>query len=495
MAEITPITLPKWGLEMSEGTVTAWHLEEGGSADKGTELVDIETDKIVNSLELDKPGTLRRIVVPAGETVAVGTLIAVMAAPDLADDEIDRFIAGYQPIDASFEPKDKAAPATPQPEPEPAAPDTAATTDTPSNANGPTARATPLARRLATETGIDLTTIQGTGRKGRITREDVEKRVAGSPTAPAPDPEAVRAANAAVHASPIARRFADEIGLEISGIAGTGRKGRVSLADAQSAATAAGLWLAPVAEPRRSAPPVAAEAPRAPAEPGMVQPFTGMRKSIAKALVHSKQTVPHFYTTIDVDLDAALALRAEMNAAADEGAAKISVNDVLLRASAVALTKHPAVNVHVSDDGITAFPQVDIAMAVAIEGGLLTPVLRDVAQLGLRAIARASADLAARGRARSLEADDVAGGTFTLSNLGMYGVKAFDAIINPPQAAILAVGGSRREAREGGDGGLRFATVVSLTLSADHRAIDGALAASFLATMRSLIERPSSLLI
>ncbi len=185
-------------------------------------------------------------------------------------------------------------------------------------------------------------------------------------------------------------------------------------------------------------------------------------------------------------------LRKGMNASGE--GAKISVNDVLIRACGVALGQHPGVNVHVSDSGVTLFENADVAVAVAIDGGLITPVLRNVGGRGLRDIAAGAADLAARARSRELTAEELKGGTFTLSNLGMFGVREFDAIINPPQGAILAVGGPRREAVERPDGGVGFATMISAALSADHRAIDGALAAQFLATLKGLVEDPMRLL-
>jgi len=458
MTRITAITLPKWGLEMSEGTVTAWHLAEGDTIEKGAELVDVETDKIVNSMEVEAPGTLRRIVVPAGDVAPVGALIAVMADPSVGDAEIDGFIAGFKPVDAGFEPSDDAS----QDAAAPVAPDV---------------KASPLARRVAEQAGVDVAAVKGTGHKGKVVHDDIA-RVAGPSTSAAD----VRAENETVNASPNAKKFANEVGLSLTGLSGSGRRGRVSLDDAETAAIAAGLWSRPAKPergPRRDAPKRQA---------AVEQPFTGLRKSIATALVAAKQAVPHFYTTVDIRIDALDALRREMNAAGE--GPKISVNDMLIRATALALKAHPGVNVHVSETGVTVFDTADISVAVAIDGGLITPVLRDAGGKKLREIAVASADLAARARSRQLEAPELKGGTFTVSNLGMYGVRVFDAIINAPQGAILAVGGPRREAVENPDGGISFATVISVTLSADHRAIDGALAAQFLATLRGLVEDP-----
>ncbi|MAM61324.1 dihydrolipoamide acetyltransferase family protein [Maritimibacter sp. UBA3975] len=471
MTEITPITLPKWGLEMSEGTVTGWHLAEGDAAEKGAELVDVETDKIVNVVELDQGGTLRRILVAEGDTVPVGTLIAVMADASVDDAAIDAFIADFKPVDASFDPSEEGGEEAPKP--------------APAAESAKDVKATPLAKRAAQSGGVDLGSVEGTGRGGKVTKDDVARASGGAPKRSA---EEIRAENAGVLASPVARKFANEVGIALKGLTGTGRKGRVSLEDAQEAALAAGLWTRPAPVARGGA--VAAAS--GPANAGAEQPFTGMRKSIVKALTTSKQTVPHFYTTVDIEIDALMDLRRGMNGSADEGDPKVSVNDLLIKACGLALAKHPDVNVHVTETGITPYDQADIAMAVAIDAGLITPVVRNVAGRGLRDIAADAKDLATRARDRSLTAEDLSGGTFTLSNLGMFGVRNFDAIINPPQAAILAVGGPRREAREI-DGGVGFVTVMSATLSSDHRAVDGALSARFLSTLKGLVEAPLKL--
>lgn len=470
MARIHPVTLPKWGLEMSEGQISRWIAAEGDSIEPGTELVDIETDKIVNTLDTDRGGILRRILVPEGETAPVGALIAVLAEAEASEAELAEFIASYVPVDASFEPKDEAKSASPEPFPAAEAPADAGA--------GP--KASPLARRIAEQDGIDLARVQGSGQGGKIKKADLPSR----PATLSPDEAAKR--NAGAHASPVAVNFANALGFDLTGLKPSGYRGRISLADVQAAVRAAGLWSPPAA----AIPAAPAVAPAAAAQ-GVEQPFTGMRKSIANALRHSKQTVPHFYTAMDVEMDALMALRSQFNSGRE--AAKISVNDFLLRAAALALAAHPEVNIHVSDNGITRFDQVDLCVAVAIDAGLVTPVIRNAAQRSLTEIAAEAGRLIAAARDRSLTAEDLRGGTFTLSNLGMYGVRNFDAIINPPQGAILAVGGPRREARETADGGLRFASVATLTLSADHRGIDGAVAAQFLSTLKARIESPMSL--
>lgn len=474
MADIHPVTLPKWGLEMSEGLVSKWLVAEGADIEPGAELVDIETDKIVNTLDIDKGGVLRRILVPEGETVSVGTLIAVLAPADVPDADVAAFVDSYVPIDASFEPKDDTDPAQSQ---APAVPETEAKS----------VKATPLARRAAEQQGLDLSEIQGSGGRGKIRKADLP------PANLSLSNEEIKAQNAEVYASPIAVNFANEIGLDLTDVAPSGYKGRVSLTDAQAAAEAAGLWQEPYPSAAEIASVARTAERRSVAGAVTETPFTGMRKSIARALTQSKQTIPHFYTAMDVQMDALMALRARFNA--DRGdAPRISVNDLLLRASALALRDSPDVNIHVSETGVTQFDQVDLCVAVAIDGGLITPVIRDAAALSLTEITSEAARLIAAARDRSLSADDLRGGTFTLSNLGMYGVRSFDAIINPPQGAILSVGGPRREARECPEKGVRFASVVTVTLSADHRGIDGAVAAQFLSHLKGRLEAPMSLL-
>lgn len=462
MAVILPVTLPKWGLEMSEGLISNWLVAEGAIIEPGTEIVDIETDKIVNALDADKAGVLRRIVIPAGETVPVGGLIAVLSAEGVPEADIDAFIAGYVAVDASFEPKSD------EPAPIVAA--------VPAEA----VKATPLARRIAGQAGIDLAGVSGSGVNGKVKKVDLV-----APVAPGLDPEELRRRNGAAKASPIAVNFANDIGQDLSSLAPSGYKGRISLEDARKAAIAAGLWPPPLKV-------VAAPAAETVPAEGHVVPFTGMRKAIARALTHSKQAVPHFYTSMDVEVDALLALRTQMNAGLDDK--NLSVNDFLLRAVALALKEHPEVNIHVSDQGITHFTQVDLSLAVAIDAGLVTPVIRNAAALPITSLSAEADRLIASARDRSLKADELKGGTFTLSNLGMYGVRAFDAIINPPQGAILAVGGPRREARECTETGVRFVSVLTMTLSADHRGIDGTVSAQFLSTLRKRIETPVSLL-
>lgn len=392
--KIFPITMPKWGIEMQQGTITEWHAAPGGVLAKGAPLLDVETEKIVNSVEAPVAGTLRRIVAETGSTEAVGALIAVFADAAVPDAEIDAFIAGFKPADASFDHAD--APAAP------AAP--AETASAVYAAADGEARISPIARRLAERLGVDITQVKGTGRNGRVSKEDVEAYAAS-------------------------------------------------------------------------------------AGDGVVrEKMTSMRATIARRLLESKQGIPHYRLAADVDLTALLARRAALRAAGTE----VSVNDLLVRACALTLVKHPAVNAQLQGDEVHKFPHADIAVAVATDGGLVTPIVRSAETKSAAQIGTETGDLAARARSGKLSREEITGGTFTLSNLGMFGIDRFDAIINPPQVAILAVGaGADRVIARGGS--VVVAKVATLTLSCDHRVVDGAIGAQFLQALRQTIESADAL--
>ncbi|MDH5175922.1 MAG: 2-oxo acid dehydrogenase subunit E2 [Gammaproteobacteria bacterium] len=412
---IYPVTMPKWGIEMTEGTITEWHVSPGQSVTKGDHLLDVETEKIVNSVEAPASGTVRRLLADVGGTEKVGALIAVFADADVPDAEVDAFIAAFKPADTSFEPDSGNAPA-PSPAPA-AAPVPAASVD--ASADGGS-KVSPIARRLAEKLGIDVSLIKGTGTHGRVSKEDVE------------------AFAAAMQA---------------------GQTG--AAAPAASAGTAA-----PVRER-----------------------MTSMRATIARRLLESKQTIPHYRLAVDVELTALLAHRAALNAG---GSVKVSINDLLVRAVALALVRHPEVNAQLQGDEIVRFVQADVCVAVASDSGLITPVVRNADAKTAAQISTEVADLAGRARSNRLTREEITGGTFTVSNLGMFGVDRFDAIINPPQVAILAVGaGQDRVVARDGQPVVR--RMVTLTLSCDHRVVDGAMGAKFLATLRELVETAKSL--
>ena len=441
-------TMPKWGIEMSEGMIGEWMVAEGQDFGRGDVLTLIETDKITNEVEAEADGRFVRIVAQAGETLPVGALLAVFGDASDRPAAIDAFIDGFRPADARMA-ADADEPPTPAiAQPAPAAvivPDTVAIS--------------PAARARAESEGLDVSAINGTGRGGRIMLHDIDQAVRPAPVLTLVGSYPATAPGTAF-ASPMARRLAARHGVDLAGLTGTGPRGRICKDDVLAKAK-----------------PVAGAVE--------VTTMTPMRKAIARRLTEAKQQIPHFYVRRRVRADRLLKVRSE-------SPVRASVNDYLVRAVALALAEVPAINIQVHGTEVHRFTSADIAIAVATENGLLTPVLRRTEQMSLAEIGKAVADLAARARSGKLKQDEIEGGSFSLSNLGPHGVEQFDAIINPPQGAILAVGAARPEPIDDA-GAIRIVPVLHLSLSCDHRAIDGADGAKFLAALANLIEYPELL--
>lgn len=483
MSTLHALTVPKWGMSMEEGEVTEWRVSVGDKIVVGDELVDIETSKIVNAVESTVAGTLVRIVGEAGLTLKVGSLLGVVASGAASKKDIDAFIAGFIPDAAGAaraQASDSSAPAAaPAPVVQEVAV-TAAPAATGALSQGPddsTVNASPVARRIAKAHSINLHNVTATGRNGRVSKHDVEqaggirimaKAPAGGAASVSREPQRSTADDSHIPSTPVARRMARTLNINLNDVTATGKRGRVSKEDVERAAvTSTG-----VAFYRE-------------------QKLSGMRKTIAARLTESKQTIPHYRVSVDIEIDSLLQQRAYMNGKLGH---KISVNDFVIKACASALGHVPEVNVQYTGDCIRQFDQVDISIAVAVKGGLITPVVRNVGAKGLPQIAAESSDLARRAQAGSLSVDEFQGGTFSISNLGMFGVDQFDAIINLPQAAILAVAAGVKKPVVRGES-IVAATVMRVSLSADHRAIDGAVAAQFLQSLKGFLENPASMLL
>ncbi|MFN2328370.1 MAG: 2-oxo acid dehydrogenase subunit E2 [Chromatocurvus sp.] len=507
MTSISSVSMPKWGMEMTEGMIGDWHVAVGDSIAKGDDLVDVETSKIVNCVSAHTAGTLRRILAEPGELLPVGAPLAVIADAAASDDDIEAYIAGLAtPGDADSD--DSAARTSPQAGAPAPAPQQATTAEqgTPAVAAGTSdggetslpdslqsdaddtgVAATPVARRIAAQSGVNLTRVEGTGRHNRVTLKDLEAAALAAGTRlTLPERSEVQITavdDSDLPATPVARRLAKSLGVQLRDCKRTGSHGRVSKADVEARAAKLG---------RASGQPSAADTTEE-SLPFEEQALGGMRNTIARRLQASKQTAPHFRVKISASVDAAMELRQTINSQRSD--LKVSLNDILIKASASALLAVPEVNIQFDGETVRRYRDADIAVAVALDDGLITPIIREANRKGLAAISSEMRDMATRARIGRLKAEEFEGGTFSVSNLGMFGVDEFDAIINPPQAAILAVGATERRPIERADGSWGGYTALTLTLSSDHRIIDGAVAARFLAALKGFIETPSTMLV
>jgi pyruvate dehydrogenase E2 component (dihydrolipoamide acetyltransferase) len=435
------VVMPQMGYDMDAGTLLRWLKQEGETIDRGEPIAEIETDKVNLEIEAFDGGVVHKHLVTEGETVPVGEPIAIIGEPGEVIDEPS--------IPAAAE----AAASQPSQPATPAATNGAGTTTLDGTADqvferapGERVRASPLVKRLAAEHGIDLHAIRGTGPGGRIVKADILPHVGRPATTPVPSAPAPSA---------------PEVG---------------RVAPVTQVAPAPAPIVAPVASPTSE-----------------TRDLTRIRKTIARRMSESFQQAPHFYITMPVDMGKALRLRQEINEQV-EAAQKVSINDLVVKATALALRKFPVLNASFAGESIQIHQRIDISIAVAIEEGLISPFIPDTDHKPLGAIAAASKDLIERARHGGLKPEEYQGGTFTISNLGMYGIESFSAIINPPQVAILAVGSVTKEPIYQ-DGQFVPADIMRVTISADHRVTDGAEAARFLAELKHLLEQPMLLVV
>ena len=443
------ILMPALSPTMTEGNLAKWLKKEGDEVHSGDVLAEIETDKATMEVEAVDEGTIGKILVPEGaQGIKVNAPIALLLGEgEEASALANLTLAAPERPRAAPPRQEQVRQETESPPPdvtsEPAPPPASAPSRQRDNGR---IFASPLARRMAQHAGLDLAAIRGSGPQGRIVKADIDAALSAARGAPAPPTTA--------------RPVAAPPGLPAPTVAPALSKERVAALAGNS--------------------------------PYTERPLNAMRRVIARRLTESKQTVPHFYLTIDSEIDALLKIRAELNAKSE--AYRISVNDFVIRAAALALRQVPAANASWSDEAILLWDSVDIAVAVALDDGLITPIVKAADRKGLAAIANETKDLVERARAGKLKLEEFQGGTFSISNLGMYGVREFAAVINPPHGGILAVGaGEHRPVVK--NGALAVATVMSCTLSCDHRAVDGAVGAQFLAAFRKLVEDPLTMLL
>ncbi len=449
MAEL--VIMPKLGFNMEVGTLVKWHKQEGQMVKKGETLFEITTDKASIEIEATVEGIVRKLLVREGETVPVTTAIAIIG---LADEDISRLLQEASPEAVAGVVKEKRLYVEGR------------RSANPAGEIGGIVKITPRARKLLAERNMDLSemNLQGTGSEGGITARDVLRDLGR------------------LRATPVAAKMAAARGIDLCGVSGTGVRQKIMKADVQKAIAEKGQLQHALPE-----------------YPGKkileTRPYEGIRKIIGERLSQSKFTAPHIYFSTSVDVSELYRLRDEVSRLIQM---KVSLNDMIIAAAAGALVKNPAVNSSLENDTIVVYESVNIGVAVALEQGLIVPVIKDAQEKKLSGIARAARELVGRARAGKLFPDEYNGGTFTVSNLGMYGIEDFTAVINPPEAAILAVASVKKTPvvmSADGREGVEIRPIMKMTLSVDHRIIDGAVAARFLKDVKDFLECPMKFLI
>lgn len=510
MSEIKTLDIPKWGLSMEEGTIAQWLITEGQSFSKGQEVCEIETTKIVNVLEAPFDSTLRKIIAHNGDTLVVGGIIAICADSQVSDAEIAAYAQTLAGTPAVTESKAVEVAEAKVAETVVSQVQTTGASNTQHKVIQPVQTggyvvpvslqgyqgtedifATPHALKLAEKHNVNLAVIVGSGRAGRISVQDIQTAVqAAGGSWPNVQHQASNKAvkstadDRYVAATPVARRLAKQWGINLHDCRVSGTRGRICKADVEAV----------YQREQAQASQTIAQNHQTVATETTIVPMNAMRKAIASRLQAAKRNAPHFRLTVDLKVDAVQALRQQINATVPQ--VKLSINDMLIKAAAAALLKVPQVNVQYDEEKqqIIQFAQADIAVAVAIENGLITPIIKAANTKSLAEISNDMRDLATRAKTGKLAADEFQGGSFSISNLGMLGIKQFDAIINPPQGAILALGAAEPRAIVE-DGQVVVTQIVTATLSCDHRVIDGALGAQFLAAFKQFVENPALILV
>lgn len=448
-----PIIMPRFGMTQEEATIVRWLVQEGDHVEYDDPIAEVTTDKVNMEVPAPSDGFVGGFQYAEGDTVPVTQVIAFV-------------------LDEGEEPPEVIPSAPPQEEP---AVQAVTEPETASAAVASGATASPVAQRMAASEGLDLSEVAGSGPEGRITRKDVESYLSRRDSTPAVEGK--------IRATPAARRAAQERGVALQQVSGSGPRGRIQEADV----------LAAERRPLESARIFPAR-PQVIGEPVKV-PLEGLRKTIAERMQRSAVEAPHITFTLDVDMTRLNALRASANERAPDEAARVSMTALLTKVTAWALRRHPYLNAYMREDHILLLPNVNVGIATAIPEGLIVPVVKDADLKGLYEVAREVRDLSSRAREGALNPDDVVDGTFTISNLGMFGIDRFTAIINPPQVAILAVGKTEARFVPDENGNPVSKAMMSMTLSADHRALDGAIAAQFLDELRAAFEEPGMVLL